>query len=160
MEHKPFFSRPVVAVVFIVAALLIDQVIKYMVETGILQDQHVFWYLYLYRAANTGVAFSMLSEMPVWAILTMRMAIVAFIIWWWRTGEHHGEVVNLGFCLVIAGALGNIVDRLIYDHVVDYILFQTETWAFAIFNMADSLITVGAVLIGFSEIFLNRSAKK
>ncbi len=58
--------------------------------------------------------------------------------------------------MVVAGALGNIVDRLIYGHVVDYVLFYTETWSFAVFNLADSLITVGAVVIGFCEMFLHR----
>jgi signal peptidase II len=162
MDRKPFFARPPVAVAFILVALLLDQWIKYLVEQHLPFQQMVELvpHLALYRTWNEGVAFSFLSGMSGWAIVTMRLAIVAFILWWWRTSEHPSALSHLGFCMVVAGAAGNIVDRLIYGHVVDYVLFHTETWSFAVFNLADSLITVGAVVIGFCEIFLNRKAQK
>jgi signal peptidase II len=47
-------------------------------------------------------------------------------------------IAHLGFALIIGGALGNLVDRAVYGHVVDYILFHTSTWSFAVFNLADS----------------------
>lgn len=162
MNPRPLFARPPVAVAFIVVALLLDQWIKYLVEQHLPFQQlvEVIPHLALYRTWNEGVAFSFLSGMSGWAIVLMRLAIVAFILWWWRTSEHPSGLSHLGFCMVVAGAAGNIVDRLIYGHVVDYVLFHTETWSFAVFNLADSLITVGAVVIGFCEIFLNRKAKE
>jgi signal peptidase II len=161
MDRKPLFARPPVAVAFIVVALLLDQLIKYLVEQHLPFEQTipVVPSLALYRTWNEGVAFSFLSGMSGWAIVVMRLAIVAFILWWWRGGEHASPFAHFGFAMVVAGAFGNIVDRLIYGHVVDYVLFHTETWSFAVFNLADSLITVGAVLIGFCEIFLNRKAQ-
>ena len=160
MDQKPLFARPPIAVAFILVALLLDQWIKYMVETHLPFEQTVpvLPHLALYRTWNEGVAFSFLSGMSGWAIVLMRLAIVAFILWWWRTGEHPSPLSHLGFAMVVAGALGNIVDRLIYGHVVDYVLFYTQTWSFAVFNLADSLITVGAVVIGFCEMFLNRKS--
>lgn len=162
MHPKPIFARPPVAVAFILVALLLDQWIKYLVEQHLPFQQaiEVVPHLALYRTWNEGVAFSFLSGMSGWAIVLMRLAIVAFILWWWRTSEHPSGLSHLGFCMVLAGAAGNIVDRLIYGHVVDYVLFHTETWSFAVFNLADSLITVGAVIIGFCEIFLNRKVKE
>ena len=161
MDRRPLFARPPAAVAFILVALLVDQWIKYMVEQHLPFQQlvEVVPYLALYRTWNEGVAFSFLSGMSGWAIITMRLAIVAFILWWWRTSDHPSALSHLGFCMVLAGAAGNIVDRFIYGHVVDYVLFHTQTWSFAVFNLADSLITVGAVVIGFCEIFLNRKAK-
>ena len=158
MESKPISARPPVAVAFIAAAVLLDQWIKYLVEAYLPFQQAVpiVPYLALYRTWNEGVAFSFLSGMSGWAIIAMRLAIVAFILWWWRSSrDAHGRV-HLGFSMVIAGAVGNIVDRFVYGHVVDYVLFHTESWSFAVFNLADSLITVGAAVIGFCEIFLNR----
>lgn len=162
MDQRPLFARPPVAAAFIIVALLLDQLIKYLVEQHLPFEQMVDMvpHLALYRTWNEGVAFSFLSGMSGWAIVVMRLAIVAFIVWWWRSSEHPSGLSHLGFCMVVAGAAGNIVDRLIYGHVVDYVLFHTETWSFAVFNLADSLITVGAVLIGFCEIFLNRKAKE
>lgn len=162
MDQRPLFERPAVALSFIVAALLADQWIKYLVEAYLPFEQAVpvIPHLALYRTWNEGVAFSFLSGMSDWAMVGMRLAIVAFILWWWRSSNHPSGLSHVGFVMVIAGAAGNIVDRLIYGHVVDYVLFHTETWSFAVFNLADSLITVGAVLIGFCELFLNRNAQR
>ena len=161
MDQRPLFARPAVAFAFIVVALVLDQLIKYLVEQHLPFQQavRILPNLALYRTWNEGVAFSFLSDMSGWAIVLMRLAIVAFIFWWWRSSEHPSAWSHLGFCMVVAGAFGNIVDRLLYGHVVDYILFHTETWSFAVFNLADSLITVGAVLIGVCEIFLNRKTQ-
>ncbi len=61
--------------------------------------------------------------------------------------------------MIIAGALGNILDRFLYGHVVDYVLFHTGSWSFAVFNLADSFITVGACLVVLDEILRSRKAK-
>lgn len=161
MNKRPLFARPAVAVGFIVVALVLDQLIKYLVEIYLpfQQSVPVAPYLALYRTWNEGVAFSFLSGLDGWVIVVMRLAIIAFILWWWRSAEHPSPFSHLGFVMVIAGALGNIIDHFVYGHVVDYVLFHTETWSFAVFNLADSFITVGAVLIGFCEIFLNRKAQ-
>lgn len=158
MDQRPFFARPPAAATFIVLALMLDQWIKYLVEAHLPFEQAVpvVPHLALYRTWNEGVAFSFLSGVDGWVIVTMRLAIVAFILWWWRSADHPSPLSHLGFAMVVAGAFGNIVDRLVYGHVVDYVLFHTETWSFAVFNLADSLITVGAVVIGFCELFLSR----
>ena len=54
--------------------------------------------------------------------------------------------------MIIAGALGNLVDRLLFGYVIDYILFHTDNWSFAVFNLADSLITIGAGAIVLDEL--------
>jgi signal peptidase II len=124
------------------------------------QPVSVVPYLYVYRTWNEGVAFSFLSGMSGWAIVGMRLLIVVFILWWWRNAGRQGWLMHLGFAMIVAGAIGNIVDRFIYGHVIDYVLFHTEFWSFAVFNLADSLITMGAVVVGFSELFLHRSGTK
>ena len=162
MKKPSLFARPIPAAMFILIAVVLDQVIKYWVEIALPFQQAVpvIPFLALYRTWNEGVAFSYLAGMSGWAIIGMRLLIVAFILWWWRNAAQAAALMHLGFAMIVAGAIGNIVDRFIYGHVVDYVLFYTETWSFAVFNLADSLITMGAVVVGFSELFLHRSDAK
>ncbi|GEO83646.1 MULTISPECIES: signal peptidase II [Alphaproteobacteria] len=155
------FSRPLPAALFIVVALVLDQVIKLAVELYLPLHEIVPLtpMLALYRTHNLGVAFSMLADAHGWFIVGLRIAIVAFVLWLWRrTGPGH-HIAHLGFAMIIAGALGNIIDRFVYGHVVDYVLFYTQTWSFAVFNLADSLITIGAGLIFIDEILAHRASK-
>lgn len=162
MPQSNPFSRPLPAATFIIIAILLDQLVKYLVERMLPFQEAVpvIPHLSLYRTWNEGVAFSFLSGMNGWALIGMRLLIVAFIFWWWRNSSRSGMLMHLGFAMIVAGAVGNIIDRFIYGHVVDYVLFHVGTWSFAVFNLADSLITVGAIIVGFSEIFLHRGEAK
>lgn len=161
-DKTPLFARPWMAGLFIVVMVLLDQILKYLVEAMLPFQQAVpvLPHLALYRTWNEGVAFSFLSGINGWAIIVMRLAIVAFILWWWRGVDRSARLMHLGFAMIIAGAIGNIIDRFIYGHVVDYVLFYTDSWSFAVFNLADSLITLGALAVGTSEIFLNRGSTR
>ena len=68
-----------------------------------------------------------------------------------RTPSGH-VIARTGFALIIGGALGNLIDRAVYGHVIDYILFHTPVWSFAVFNLADAFISVGAALVVFDEL--------
>lgn len=160
MRSRAYFSQVVPAVSFVVVALVLDQIIKYWVEVSLPLHEAVpiMPMLALYRTHNLGVAFSMLSGMDGWFIVGLRLAIVGFVIWMWRRSGHEHHFAHLGFAMIIAGALGNIVDRFVYGHVVDYILFYTQTWSFAVFNLADSLITMGAVFVVIDEVLVPKKS--
>ena len=85
-ERIPLFSRPLPVVVLILLALLLDQAVKFAVESWLpfQEPVHVMPMLALYRTYNYGVAFSMLSGMEGWFIVTLRLFVVAFVIWLWR----------------------------------------------------------------------------
>lgn len=155
MNKVSLFSRAVPAILLIVALLIVDQLTKIAVDHYLpLQEPvHLLPVLALYRTYNTGVAFSMFDETPGYLIVGLRLAIVAFVSWLWVRTPASRWIAHLGFVLVIAGAFGNLLDRFLYGHVIDFVLFHLGTWSFAVFNLADSFITVGAVLIGFDEIF-------
>jgi signal peptidase II len=156
MDNRPLLSRPLPAGLLILAAIVLDQIIKFWVEMALPFQEMVpvVPYLALYRTWNEGVAFSFLSGVDTWVLIAMRIAIVAFILWWWRNASRDTWLMHLAFVMIVAGAIGNIIDQFLYGHVVDYVLFHTENWSFAIFNLADSFITVGAVIVGFTEFFL------
>ncbi|PDT28746.1 signal peptidase II [Rhizobium sp. L9] len=154
------FSRPAPILIFILLAVLIDQVVKIAVDHTLpLQEAvPVIPMLALYRTYNLGVAFSMLEGMDGWIIVGMRLVIVAFVIWLWHRTAKDRWLAHLGYALIIAGAIGNLVDRFAYGHVIDYILFYTESWSFAVFNLADSFITVGAGCVILEELLLPKKA--
>ena len=165
-EPKPakpaLFSRPLPIVVFIILAVLVDQIVKFGVEhyLPLEEDVPLLPMLALHRIYNLGVAFSMLSGTSGWFIVGMRLVIVAFVVWLWRRTASDRWLAHLGFALIIAGALGNLVDRFVYGHVIDYIRFHTETWSFAVFNLADSFISVGAAAVILDELLLPKKAKR
>ncbi len=154
MEKTALFSRPLPILVLVIVAMLLDQAIKFAVEMWLpfQQSVPVFPMLALYRTYNYGVAFSMLSGMEGWFIVSMRLLVVAFVLWLWRRTPKDRFFAHLGYAMIIAGALGNLVDRLIFGYVIDYVLFHTETWSFAVFNLADSFISIGAGSIILDEL--------
>lgn len=154
-ERASFLSRPLAALIVIVVAVVLDQVVKIAVERYLPMEEAVSLLpvLALYRTYNLGVAFSLLSGMEREFIIGMRIVIVAFVVWLWRRTPKDRAFAHAGFALIIAGAIGNLIDGFLYGHVIDYILFHTATWSFAVFNLADSFITIGAGLVILDELF-------
>jgi signal peptidase II len=100
-------------------------------------------------AHNTGAAFSFLAEGSGWqrwlfaGIAVVAAALISILI-----RRHAGErLFCSGLALILGGALGNLVDRLAWGHVVDFLQLHAGAWYWPAFNVADSAITVGAVLV-------------
>jgi signal peptidase II len=136
-----------------IVAIALDQWIKYWVETGLELHQpvEILPFLALFRTYNTGIAFSMLDSFGDIGLIAVSVCVVAFVLHL-ATKTGPGQVLaRIGFALIVGGALGNVIDRAVYGHVIDYILFHTPSWSFAVFNLADAFITVGAVAVVFDE---------
>jgi signal peptidase II len=131
----------------------LDQLTKYFAETGLpLQEPvPVMPFLSMFRTYNTGIAFSFLSGLNDMALVVLTFAISAFICWLWYRSDARQTFARIGYAFVLGGAVGNLIDRVRLGHVVDFILVHTQTWSFAVFNLADSFITVGAMLIIVDE---------
>lgn len=148
------------SVFLIFALVVIDQTVKIWVEAYMEYHQEIelLPVFSLFRTHNTGVAFSMLSDVGPGLLTLLSLAISAFVLWLlWKTPRDH-RVARIGYMLIIAGAIGNLIDRATLGYVVDYFLFQTESWSFAVFNLADAFITVGAALAVLQEILIWRAA--
>jgi signal peptidase II len=137
------------------AAVALDQWIKFLVETGLALQEKVdlLPFLALYRTYNTGVAFSMFSSFGDTGLIALSFFVIAFVLYLASRTMRRQVPARIGFALIIGGAAGNLIDRVIHGHVIDYILFHTPVWSFAIFNLADAFITVGAVLVVADEFF-------
>jgi signal peptidase II len=163
-KRKPTFSAapragsslmPWLGIAFIV--ILIDQLSKIAIlrlfELGDVKVLTGFFNLTL--AYNPGAAFSFLSNQGGWQryfFTAIAIGAVGFIIYLLR--RHAGQRL---FCwalaLIMGGAIGNVIDRVMYGHVVDFLDFHWSGWGhFPAFNVADSAITLGAILFIFDEL--------
>lgn len=101
-------------------------------------------------AYNTGAAFNFLDHAHGWQNIffsSLAIIVVAIILIWLSKTPAKERWFNIGLCLILSGALGNAWDRLSYGFVVDFLSFHVGSWYFAIFNMADSAICVGAFIL-------------
>ena len=136
-----------------IVAIALDQWIKYWVETGLAFQEKVDLvpFLALFRTYNTGIAFSMLDTFGDTGLIVVSICVVAFVLYLAAKTMPGQILARIGFALIVGGALGNVIDRAVYGHVIDYILFHTPSWSFAVFNLADAFITVGAVAVVLDE---------
>lgn len=155
MPAMTALSRFGPASAFVLVLIALDQAIKLWVEAALPLQQPVDLVpmLALFRTYNEGVAFSFMAGASEWVLVGVTGAIIVFVLYLWRSTPPSRPLAHLGYALIIGGALGNLIDRAAYGHVVDYILFYTETWSFAVFNLADSFITLGAGAIILDEVF-------
>lgn len=81
-------------------------------------------FISLYRTWNQGIAFSMLWGLNDLALIVITLGITGFVAWLASRTPVDKITARLGFMLIVAGAIGNLIDRTVFGHVVDYILFQ------------------------------------
>lgn len=110
---------------------------------------------------NPGAAFSFLAGAGGWQrwfFIALALAVSGFLLQWLRQIGGRDRWLSLALSLILGGAIGNLIDRIAYGHVVDFIHFYVGDWSFPIFNIADSAITVGAVLMIAHMFFSGRSS--
>jgi signal peptidase II len=103
---------------------------------------------------NRGAAFSFLAGHDGWQrwfFVLIALGASAFILHL-LLRHRHQRMFSLALGLILGGAIGNVIDRLLYGQVVDFLLFHQGGWYFPAFNIADSAITVGAVLLILDEL--------
>ena len=100
---------------------------------------------------NTGAAFSILSDASGWQrwfFVTLAVSVSGVIaVWLWRIRSESQVILAAGLALVLGGAIGNVIDRVLLGHVTDFIQVLIFGWPFPSFNIADSAISVGAAFL-------------
>lgn len=130
-----------VAVALAAIALVVDPIARETLSGGRAVDLGL---LQLRLTYNTGVAFSLGDQLPTAVVLAATAAITATIsVFAWRTAPDSHPIQTIGLAAIVAGAAANVIDRLLDGKVTDY--FHTG-W-FATFNLADTYITCGVVLV-------------
>lgn len=144
------------------AIIVADQVVKAIVlrvfapgEQRVVTD-----FFNLVLVFNKGAAFSLFAQAPGWQapILTTFALAASVVVGWFIVRSPGKSLFCLGLALILGGALGNVIDRLRFGMVVDFLDFHAFGWHWPAFNVADSAISVGAVLL-ILEGFLPREKR-
>jgi len=139
------------------AIVVLDQLSKWAVLSAYAPGERLALtgFFNLVLAFNKGAAFSFLAGAPGWQTpLFIAVAVVAIVVVSVLLVRSPADrLVRAGLALILGGALGNLIDRLRYGQVVDFLDFHLYGWHWPAFNVADSAITIGAALLVFESLF-------
>jgi signal peptidase II len=146
-----------------VVILILDQFTKTLIlgyyKLG--DATYVTSFFNIVRAHNTGAAFSFLADAAGWQrwfFTVIGVAAALFIVWMLRS--HAGQkLFSFAMALILGGAIGNVVDRMMHGYVVDFLDFHLAGRHFPAFNIADSAITIGAICLVLDELRRVRRGK-
>lgn len=133
--------------------LLIDILIKLLVKNNMLVNESIKIinnFFYITYVKNTGAAWSILSGKQTFLII-FSIIVIALLVFYLVKKKSYLNLEVIGYSLLLSGALGNLIDRILYGYVIDYFSFYIFSYSFPIFNFADSCIVIGIVLLFISS---------
>ena len=146
----------------IVVAL--DQLTKQWVEEAFVlyESLPVTGFFNLTLVYNTGAAFSFLADAGGWQrwfFLVLALVICTYLVYWLLQMKKDQLLLPFAIAMIIGGAIGNVVDRMLHGHVIDFLDFYYQQWHWPAFNLADSAITLGVILFIWDAFFGNEEEK-
>ena len=138
------------------ALIVVDQASKLFFDSGLQYGEriHVLPFFDFTLLYNPGAAFSFLADEAGWQrwfFTLLALAASVFILWMMYKNQGQRRMM-LSLSLILGGAIGNVIDRIAYGHVVDFLLFYWRDWYYPAFNVADICITLGAMLLILDEL--------
>lgn len=135
-----------------VVILILDQCTKLLADALLSGQQAVVLlpFLALRKAYNYGAAFSFLGDASGWQrwfFIILALVVIAVLIAWLNRLPAEDLRARVALVLILGGAVGNVIDRLVYGYVIDFIDVFYGSWHWPTFNIADSAISVGAALL-------------
>ena len=145
------------------SVVAIDQLSKFAVISVLApyQGLSVTPFLNLVLVLNTGITFGFFASddsFTRWTLIVLALIISFILLRWLASAE--GQYVRIALGMIIGGALGNVIDRLVYKAVVDFLDFHLYAWHWPAFNIADSAITIGVALFVLSSLIERRGHDK
>lgn len=146
-----------------VAVIALDQASKWWILLFVMNPPQLIEILPIFNLVltwNRGVSFGLFdtnSSASPWILSILAVTIVAVLLHWMRRAE--GRLIPLALGLIVGGAIGNVIDRMVHGAVVDFLDVHWGTYHWPAFNVADSGITVGAVLLIVDSLFSARGQK-
>ena len=136
---------------------ILDQLTKRAVQSSLSLHQSkpiIQDFFHLTYVTNDGMAFGLSMPGGRTILLILSIMLTIFICWFlWQEREGH-NLVRLGLALILAGAFGNLLDRILYGKVVDFLDFMIGDFHWYIFNIADSSVTIGMMVFIFHSFFI------
>ena len=137
--------------------IILDQFSKFYVMTSLLKDEHyigVTSFFNIVQAWNTGVSFSMFNnggKLGLIVLSSIAVVVVIFLLRWMY--KDNSKLIKVALGMIVGGAIGNLIDRIRYGAVYDFLDFHVSGHHWPAFNVADSFICIGAFLIVIYGIF-------
>ena len=145
MKKKPY----IIAFFFFMIDLLSKQIVVNLLETG-KSIKVIDNFFYLTLAKNTGAAWSILENQRI--LLLIITVVVLFLINRFMNKEKLTKLENISFGMIIGGIVGNLIDRIFFHYVIDFLDFKIFGYNYPIFNLADTFIVVGIILLIIASI--------
>jgi len=153
---KKFFLILLFSVISAGKFIIADQVSKYFAKNFLLGQQGYYFkiasFFDLVYSWNYGISFGMFSQNHAYANYTFIVINSIITLYIWRLAfKARSYRYYQGYCLIVGGALGNLVDRIMHGAVFDFIYFHIGTWGFPVFNLADTFIFLGVIVVLFAH---------
>jgi len=113
-------------------------------------------FFHLTYVTNDGMAFGINFPFGIYIFSTISIIFTIFLFWYLWTIKDQGIIIRTGVGLIIAGAIGNLIDRVFLGEVVDFLDFMIGNYHWYVFNLADSYVTVGMGFILYDSLILER----
>lgn len=129
--------------------IVIDIVIKLIISNNLILNQSISVinnFFYITYVKNTGVAWSILSG-KINLIIVITLVIIMLLIIYIFNKKSYSVLEIISYSMLLSGSIGNLIDRIIYGYVIDYLDFNILGYDYPIFNFADICIVIGIVLI-------------
>ena len=151
-------------ILFVSAILVLaDQISKVVVRTRMTLYESIpvipdfFHFTYI---TNDGMAFGINFPFGIYVFSAISFIFSGFLLWYLWTIKDHGIVIRTGVALILAGAIGNLIDRVFIGEVVDFLDFMIADYHWYVFNIADSCVSVGMGFVLVDSLILERKRTK
>ena len=145
-----------------VSTFILDQIIKIIIRNTMnIHDQIKIIpnFFSIYYVKNTGAAFSILSNNTTFLII-ISVIFICILNYFIKQEKYISKLTSLSYGLILGGIYGNLIDRIIYHSVTDYLSFKFFSYYFPIFNLADISIVIGMIILLGCTIFEKKDNKE
>ncbi|MBC8346600.1 MAG: signal peptidase II [Candidatus Marinimicrobia bacterium] len=147
-------------ILFVSAVLVFaDQITKAMVRNTMSLYESIpviSDFFHITYVTNDGMAFGINFPFGIYVFTGISIVFTGFLFWYLWTIQDHGLIIRTGIALILAGAIGNLIDRVFMGEVVDFLDFMVGNYHWYVFNIADSCVTVGMGFVLVDSLILER----
>lgn len=135
-------------IILTILVILVDFFSKYMVSKLMTVNETINLIDNFFRITyvkNTGAAFSIFSNNTILVII-ISIVVIGFLLFYIYKNKGNNKLENVSYAFILGGAIGNLIDRLVYGYVIDFLDFEILSYNAPIFNLADTFIVIGVIL--------------
>ncbi len=158
---KSLSIKNIIWMMFIcIMIIIIDQATKYLAVNTLSQSVPIYTFFSLTLTFNRGISFGMFNGQQQLLLIAVAVVIIIGLILMLIFMQSKNIIIISAIAMIVAGSIGNIIDRIIFGAVVDFLDFHYLGYYFPVFNVADSAICLGAAIMVYGEYKLPNIQKK